>query len=76
MAVDDGIKGESLDPGCREVTSAQWGVKQLKSATASTAGGHTAKRCEHKTIAITKLADPASPSLYLFDGENPTEGQA
>jgi type VI secretion system secreted protein Hcp len=71
MAVDvylqiDGIKGESMDSGHQgwiEVTSAQWGVKQPKSATASTAGGHTAERCEHKTIAITKLADLASPML-------------
>jgi type VI secretion system secreted protein Hcp len=46
MAVDvylqiDGIKGESMDSGHQgwiEVTSAQWGVKQPKSATASTAG--------------------------------------
>lgn len=44
-------------------TSAQWGVKQPKSATASTAGGHTAERCEHKSIALTKLADLASPIL-------------
>jgi type VI secretion system secreted protein Hcp len=71
MAVDvylqiDGIKGESMDSGHQgwiELTSAQWGVKQPKSATASTAGGHTAERCEHKTIALTKLADLASPML-------------
>ena len=71
MAVDvylqiDGIKGEPMDSGHQgwiEVTSAQWGVKQPKSATASTAGGHTAERCEHKTIALTKLADLASPVL-------------
>jgi type VI secretion system secreted protein Hcp len=71
MAVDvylqiDGIKGESMDadhPGWIEVTSAQWGVTQPRSATASTAGGHTAERCEHKTIALTKLADLASPML-------------
>jgi type VI secretion system secreted protein Hcp len=48
----DGIKGESMDAGHQgwiEVISAQWGVNQPKSATASTAGGHTAERCEHKT---------------------------
>ena len=71
MAIDvylsiEGIKGESADSahvGWIEVTSAQWGVRQPKSATASTAGGHTAERCEHKSIALTKLADLASPIL-------------
>jgi type VI secretion system secreted protein Hcp len=50
MAIDvylqiDGIKGESADSahqGWIEVISAQWGVTQPRSATASTAGGHTA----------------------------------
>lgn len=71
MALDvylqiDGIKGESADSahqGWIEITSAQWGVKQPKSATASTAGGHTAERCEHRSLSITKLADLASPVL-------------
>jgi type VI secretion system secreted protein Hcp len=71
MAIDvylsiEGIKGESSDSGhvgWIECTTAQWGVKQPKSATASTAGGHTAERCEHKSIAITKLADLSSPIL-------------
>lgn len=71
MAIDvylriDGIKGESTDathPGWIECTSAQLGVTQPKSATASTGGGHTAERCEHRSIAITKLADLASPVL-------------
>jgi len=71
MAIDvylqiDGIKGESQDSGHQgwiEVSSASMGVKQPKSATASTGGGHTAERCEHKTIALTKLADLASPIL-------------
>lgn len=71
MAIDvylqiDGIKGESADSahvGWIELTSAQWSVKQPKSATASTAGGHTAERCEHQSIAITKLADLSSPIL-------------
>jgi type VI secretion system secreted protein Hcp len=38
-------------------------VKQPKSATASTSGGHTAERCEHSTLMITKLADLATPVL-------------
>jgi type VI secretion system secreted protein Hcp len=71
MAIDaylsiEGIKGESADSahsGWIEITSAQWGVTQPRSATASTAGGHTSERCEHKNIALTKLADLASPVL-------------
>lgn len=71
MALDvylqiDGIRGESTDsghPGWIEITSAQWGVTQPKSATASTAGGHTAERCEHRCLSITKLADLSSPLL-------------
>jgi type VI secretion system secreted protein Hcp len=71
MAIDvylqiDGIKGESTDAahvGWIEVTSAQMGVRQPKSATASTGGGHTAERCEHKSIALTKIADLSSPIL-------------
>lgn len=60
----DGIKGESADAthqGWIELTSAQWGVTQPRSATVSTAGGHTAERCEHRTLAIMKLADLSSP---------------
>ncbi|MTV39473.1 Hcp family type VI secretion system effector [Duganella radicis] len=71
MAIDvylqiDGIKGESADSshiGWIEVTSAYLGVAQPKSATASTAGGHTAERCEHRTLSITKLTDLSSPIL-------------
>jgi type VI secretion system secreted protein Hcp len=71
MAIDvylqiDGIKGESTDAshaGWIECTSAQWGVSQPKSATASTAGGHTAERCDLRSISFTKLADLASPIL-------------
>lgn len=62
----DGVKGESADSahqGWIELTSAHWGVKQPKSATASTAGGHTAERCEHKSLQITKLSDLSSPIL-------------
>jgi len=71
MAIDvylqiDGIKGESTDSthhGWIEITTAQLGVAQPKSATASTGGGHTAERCEHRSVAITKLADLSSPIL-------------
>ena len=71
MAIDvylqiDGIKGESADSAHQswiEVSSAQWGVTQPRSATASTAGGHTAERCEHRPLSLTKLADLSSPVL-------------
>ena len=71
MAIDvylqiDGIKGESADDRHRdwiECKSVSWGVSQPKSATASTGGGHTAERCEHSEITITKLADLATPIL-------------
>jgi type VI secretion system secreted protein Hcp len=71
MAIDvylqiDGIKGESMDDKHKdwiECTSVNWGVSQPRSATASTGGGHTAERCEHKEIEISKLADLASPIL-------------
>ncbi|USX11300.1 type VI secretion system tube protein Hcp [Oxalobacteraceae bacterium OTU3REALA1] len=71
MAIDvylqiDGIKGESADSTHKdwiECKSVQWEVLQPKSATASSAGGHTAERTEHKDIVIAKLADLATPLL-------------
>ena len=71
MAIDvylqiDGIKGESTDDkhaGWIECKSVNWEVLQPKSATASTGGGHTAERTEHKDIVIAKLADLATPLL-------------
>src|SRR6478672_8491350 len=71
MAIDvylqiDGIKGESTDTTHKdwiEVKSVQWEVLQPKSATASTGGGHTAERTEHRDIVVSKLADLASPLL-------------
>lgn len=71
MAIDvylqiDGIKGESTDTAHKdwiECKSVQWEVLQPKSATASTGGGHTAERCEHKDIIVSKLADLATPLL-------------
>jgi type VI protein secretion system component Hcp len=71
MAIDvylqiDGIKGESQDSahqGWIELTSAHWGVVQPRSATVSTGGGHTAERCEHRSLSLCKLADLASPIL-------------
>lgn len=71
MAIDvylyiDGIKGESADDRHKdwiECKSVSWGVEQPRSATASTGGGHTAERCEHRDIVISKLADLSSPIL-------------
>ena len=71
MAIDvylyiDGIKGESNDDRHKdwiECRSVSFGVEQPKSATASTGGGHTAERCEHRDIVISKLADLSSPVL-------------
>lgn len=71
MAIDvylqiDGIKGESSDSahqGWIELTSAEWGVIQPRSATASTGGGHTAERCELRSVSVTKLSDLSSPIL-------------
>lgn len=71
MAIDvylqiDGIKGESDDDKHREwieCKSVSWEVRQPRSASSSTGGGHTAERCEHGGIVISKLADLASPAL-------------
>ena len=71
MAIDvylqiDGIKGESADDahaGWIECTSVHFGVSQPKSATASTAGGHTAERADLKDILFTKQADLSTPLL-------------
>jgi type VI secretion system secreted protein Hcp len=71
MAIDvylqiDGIKGESADDKHKdwiECKSVSFGVKQPRSATASTGGGHTAERCEHSEISVTKLADLSTPLL-------------
>ena len=71
MAIDvylqiDGIKGESNDDRHKdwiECKSVSFGVEQPRSATSSTGGGHTAERCEHRDIMLSKLADLASPVL-------------
>jgi type VI secretion system secreted protein Hcp len=71
MAIDvylqlDGIKGESMDGEHKdwiECSSVHWGIVQPKSATSSTAGGHTAERAELADIALHKVADVSSPIL-------------
>lgn len=62
----DGIKGESQDErhvGWIECLTVNWALTQPKSATASTAGGHTAERVELTPITFMKLADLSSPML-------------
>lgn len=62
----EGIKGESKDERHKdwiEVSGVHWGIHQPRSATASTAGGHTAERVEMKEVAFHKLADLSSPIL-------------
>ncbi len=71
MAIDvylqiDGIKGESKDEMHKnwiECESVNWGLSQPRSATASTAGGHTAERAELQEITLRKAADLSSPLL-------------
>lgn len=61
------IKGESDDKdhaGWIEVNSWSHAISQPKSATASSAGGHTAERCEHDDMVFEKVLDLVSPQLY------------
>lgn len=84
MAIDvylqiDGIKGESTDDKHKdwiECLSVNFGVLQPKSATASTGGGHTAERCEHKEIILSKLADLATPLLLQNSSSGKTIAKA
>lgn len=63
------IPGESLDQAhadgkWMEITSWQHEVRQPKSATSSTAGGHTSERCEHDEMLFTKDLDRSSPYIW------------
>ncbi|HEY0822018.1 MAG TPA: type VI secretion system tube protein Hcp [Rhizobacter sp.] len=63
-----GIKGDSKDKdhaGTVEVTSFSHEIRQPKSATSSTAGGHTSERVEHGEMIFTKDIDFASPALLV-----------
>jgi type VI secretion system secreted protein Hcp len=65
----DGIRGESTDDthkGWIECQSVNWSLNQPKSATASTAGGHTAERAELSDISFHKVGDLASPILAQY----------
>lgn len=61
------IVGETRDKQFKdhlEVSSWQHVIRQPKSATASTAGGHSSERCEHGDMFFTKDLDKTSPVLW------------
>ena len=61
------IDGESRDSkhvGWIEVGAWAHDIRQPKSATSSTAGGHTSERCEHGDMIFTKDLDLTSPKLW------------
>lgn len=63
------ILGESLDSAhsdgkWMEISSWQHEMRQPKSATSSTAGGHTAERCEHGEMLFTKDIDKSSTTIW------------
>ncbi len=61
------IDGESRDAEhgkWLEVGSWAHDIRQPKSATSSTAGGHTSERCEHADMVFTKDMDLTSPKLW------------
>jgi type VI secretion system secreted protein Hcp len=63
------IKGESRDAkhgpdGAIEVSALEHFIRQPKSSSASSAGGHTAERTEHGEMIFTKDIDAASPKLW------------
>ena len=63
------IKGETRDAkhsadNAIEVSSWSHVIQQPKSATASTAGGHTAERTEHGEMVFMKDIDAASTKLW------------
>jgi type VI secretion system secreted protein Hcp len=63
------IKGESADSGHQgwiECTTINWHITQPKSATASTAGGHTAERAELSDVTFSKICDLSSPLLAQY----------
>jgi type VI secretion system secreted protein Hcp len=63
------IKGESRDSVHKsdkavEVSSFEHFIRQPKSSSASSAGGHTAERTEHGEMVFTKDIDSASTKLW------------
>lgn len=63
----EGIPGESTDDKHKEwieILSYSYGVTQPASASASTAGGASAERCDHQDFSIVKALDKATPKLF------------
>ena len=61
------IDGESRDSehkGWLEVNTWDHLIRQPKSATASSVGGHTSERCEHADMTFMKDLDSTSPKLW------------
>lgn len=72
---DTKIEGESRDDKHAkwiELESWSHSIMQPRSATASTAGGHTAERCEHGDMVLVKDIDSTSPSLWLACSQGDT----
>lgn len=72
---DTKIEGESRDDKHAkwlEVSSWNHSIRQPKSAVASTAGGHTAERCEHDDMVFVKDIDSTSPSLWVACSQGDT----
>ena len=72
---DTKIEGESRDdkhPKWLEIESWHHNISQPRSAIASSAGGHTAERCEHSEMVFTKDIDSTSPSLWLACSQGDT----
>lgn len=61
------VDGESRDTehqGWLEVNSWSHNIRQPKSATSSSVGGHTAERVEHSDMLFVKDLDVTSPKLW------------
>ena len=61
------VKGESRDAEHKEwIEVSSWShlIRQPRSATASTSGGHTAERCEHGEMIFVKDMDLTSPRMW------------
>jgi len=72
---DTKLEGESRDQDHAkwlEVDSWSHNIAQPRSATASSAGGHTAERCEHGDMIFVKDIDSTSPSLWLACSQGDT----
>jgi type VI secretion system secreted protein Hcp len=59
-----GKSAGKADKAVIEVDSWAHIIRQPKSASASTAGGHTSERCEHGEMVFVKDIDSASPKIW------------